>query len=467
MSHLVHQHRFHIECQQLELGKAIQQELPTILETDLYPKLQILLDTYDQEHAILEIEKLQIQLPTLSVKNWQFHLVQESLLAIEEQLKKIVRFDNGETAIRSTHLVVHHTPMKAQELFFFFLKNGYLSNNSISNHLPIIWAQLAIDEIFVENLLDLFLQEPAAFVRFLLLQDKEWKQEVFRLFGQKKPPYLFDHFFSSSDVALLNEANFLTTEMQSRGPLPPTFLQTLFQLLYPLNQVIADFIHKKELFLELKNMSLDVQNIHSKNDLDFIIQLVAFVEKTIHDDDLLVEKRVERQQASAVDFYYINNAGLVIIHPFLPKLFTNCGFTDTKNEWVSKKAQHEAATLLQYLFHGKEIIFESELLLNKVLCGFDIKEVVDTHFELKDSDKQHCLDLLHTVIDYWEVLKNTSVEALRETFLSREGKLCVEEEYRLIVEQKGVDVLLDRLPWGIGTITTPWMNTVLHCQWNS
>ncbi len=468
MSHLIQQHRFHIECQQLELGKIIQQELASILETDFYPKLQLLFDKYDHEDVVIAIEKLTIPLPTLSRKNWQFHLVQESLLAIEEQLRRIVNVEPKGKEFRNAHFAIRHRPTKAKELFVFFLQKGYLASNSISNHLSTILAQLTIDEAFLNDLLELFRREPIAFVRFLLLQDEACKQRVFRLLRHDSPSLPFGHLPLTRDTEVLNEANLLMVAMQGRDPLQPNFLQSVFQLLYPFNQVVYDFIHKQEAYWELKNLSLTLQNAFHGSDFNFSAELLAFVENT-RKEEHLHDRNLEDIQSSAEEslYYFINNAGLVIFHPFLPELFQNCGFTNRNNEWVSRKAQHEAATLLQYLFHGRELIFESELILNKVLCGFSIEEVVNTNNEIADTQKQHCLDLLHTVIDYWEVLKNTSVEALRETFLSRDGKLSIEEEYHMIVEQKGVDVLLDRLPWGIGTIKTPWMKTILHCQWNS
>ncbi|NJM79638.1 MAG: hypothetical protein HC854_08570 [Flavobacterium sp.] len=52
--------------------------------------------------------------------------------------------------------------------------------------------------------------------------------------------------------------------------------------------------------------------------------------------------------------------------------------------------------------------------------------------------------------------------------MQREAKLELvkENEFELWVEDKGVDILLEQLPWGIGMIQTPWMENYLNCHWS-
>jgi hypothetical protein len=50
--------------------------------------------------------------------------------------------------------------------------------------------------------------------------------------------------------------------------------------------------------------------------------------------------------------------------------------------------------------------------------------------------------------------------------LQRAGKLSrVDDGWLLQIEQKGVDVLLSYLPWGIGLIKLPWMTELLYVEW--
>jgi hypothetical protein len=64
------------------------------------------------------------------------------------------------------------------------------------------------------------------------------------------------------------------------------------------------------------------------------------------------------------------------------------------------------------------------------------------------------------------MLKNTSVNGLRETFLKRDGILSRQENnWRLQVEQKTLDVLLDSIPWGFSTISLPWNGYLIFVEW--
>jgi hypothetical protein len=67
---------------------------------------------------------------------------------------------------------------------------------------------------------------------------------------------------------------------------------------------------------------------------------------------------------------------------------------------------------------------------------------------------------------------HTSVAGLRESFLQREGRLQQDKtpageppRWRLRVHTRGIDVLLDRLPWSFQTIRLPWMQGALHVEW--
>jgi Contractile injection system tape measure protein len=74
--------------------------------------------------------------------------------------------------------------------------------------------------------------------------------------------------------------------------------------------------------------------------------------------------------------------------------------------------------------------------------------------------------LLESVIEHWKVLKNTSVNGLRETFFKRDGLIMKNDVgWLLKVERKTLDVLLDNIPWGFSTLHLQWMPEVLHVEW--
>jgi hypothetical protein len=88
------------------------------------------------------------------------------------------------------------------------------------------------------------------------------------------------------------------------------------------------------------------------------------------------------------------------------------------------------------------------------------------HTELNEEEKTIGIQVLNGVMANWDKLKNTSIEGLRQTFLQRTGRITFnEDKWILNVEHKGYDVLLQTLPWPIGTIKTKFMNIPLHTEW--
>jgi hypothetical protein len=162
---------------------------------------------------------------------------------------------------------------------------------------------------------------------------------------------------------------------------------------------------------------------------------------------------------------YVSNAGLVLLHPFLPMLFENVGYFCNK-AWVSTSHLQRALILMQYLVTGKEEYPEFDLLLNKIVTGYPIGDSLPSEVVLSDFEKQETTDVLLSAIRHWSALKNISVEGLQSAFLMREGKLSTNDSgWLLPVEQKTIDVLLNRIPWSFSIIKTPWMNKRITVEW--
>jgi hypothetical protein len=163
---------------------------------------------------------------------------------------------------------------------------------------------------------------------------------------------------------------------------------------------------------------------------------------------------------------YIENAGMAILHPFILPLFENLKLVNNK-EFVSLEAQNMGVQILEYLVWGKNIHTENYMPLNKIICGMDPVQIWKTDSEISKDIETESELLLKDVIRHWEVLKNTGIEGIRETYLQRPGKLSHNQNgWKLIVEQKTVDILIGSLPWGLGIIKLPWMPEMLFVEWN-
>lgn len=164
---------------------------------------------------------------------------------------------------------------------------------------------------------------------------------------------------------------------------------------------------------------------------------------------------------------FIGNAGLVLLWPFLTRLFTRCGWVNGIS-FTSDQAAYRAVHLLQYLVNKQEQPPEYLLVLNKLLCGLKKAQPVEKDVILTDEEKQIGEDLLAAVIKQWTVLGNTSVSGLRETFLERNGQLLFTGQHVILkAERKAFDKLLGRLPWSINLIRLPWMHQPLYVEWKT
>ncbi|HSI17415.1 MAG TPA: contractile injection system tape measure protein, partial [Sphingomonas sp.] len=167
---------------------------------------------------------------------------------------------------------------------------------------------------------------------------------------------------------------------------------------------------------------------------------------------------------------FIANAGLVLLAPYLPALLDRLGVLTTDAEGKQHidgiDAMSRAVHLLQYMADQRLDAPEHELVLNKLLCGLPTAQPVLASFAAEPADLELCDGLLGAVVANWPIIAGTSLEGLRETFLQRDGRLRHEEEtWRLQVQRKGVDVLVDRVPWSFATIFHRWMPQPLQVTW--
>ncbi|CAA6829481.1 MAG: Unknown protein [uncultured Aureispira sp.] len=161
----------------------------------------------------------------------------------------------------------------------------------------------------------------------------------------------------------------------------------------------------------------------------------------------------------------IYNAGMVIVWPFVTRLFDMLGYVKDKT-FVSEEAQYKAIHILQYLVTGRTEAPENELVLNKILCNFPVTEPVPYSIEFDPSELQAAESLLGGVIKNWSKMKNMTPNSLRGSFLIRQGAVKEEEDkWNLKVERQTFDILLKSVPWSFSFIKFPWLEKFLTVEW--
>lgn len=164
---------------------------------------------------------------------------------------------------------------------------------------------------------------------------------------------------------------------------------------------------------------------------------------------------------------YVHHAGLVLLHPFLPRLFEHVDLTTSDSKDPSPFKLPKAAALLHFLATGRQSVDEFELGLIKVLLGMKPETpLLISEGMLTERETRETHVLLQSVIEHWSALKNTSIDGLRFSFLQRPGLLREEEAgWKLQVESKPYDMLMNRLPWRLSVVRLPWMTSTLYIEW--
>lgn len=165
--------------------------------------------------------------------------------------------------------------------------------------------------------------------------------------------------------------------------------------------------------------------------------------------------------------FTINNAGLVLFSPYLPRLFFMLNFmTDDGKQFLNKEMQQRAIFVLQSLLSDDAEHPESTLLLNKLLVGYPFSDPLPRIIELTEREKEVVSTLLKAVLQNWDKMKNTSVEGFRASFLVRCGVLKeFESRWTVTVEERPYDLLLDTLPWNFRKLRYPYTKKLVDVVW--
>lgn len=162
---------------------------------------------------------------------------------------------------------------------------------------------------------------------------------------------------------------------------------------------------------------------------------------------------------------HVENAGLVLAAPYLPRLFTLLKLMD-KGVFVDEAAAERAVHLLQFLATEEAGAPEHRLVLNKQLCGVRTGKPLAPGIDILREEKEVVEQLLNGILAHWKILGSTSIAGLRQSFLRRHGTLWLKDDaWHLHVQPMPYDMLLDQLPWSYKLVKHPWMQRPIHTVW--
>jgi len=485
-------------------GFALQKEVSDWCNFTLIPEIEQQLDSLDLGENFVTIDKLEIE-ATANKNDWQQKIRDELISSLKQKLIDYKPKFKEETSIQSITRAG-----KLDELILYYFENGYLPwwgkaliednfetvlQNWITEEMSPSRAYFIVNELkqkasktLIERILNQVPQE-----LFFRLLKNIYKQESEII---KHTESFFKEVFDSKTYALKEKAvtatasRFLLTMMiENEGIINiDALLQLIFEevsqtktaskVLKPTSeridktanplkiawqQLLKNEQKKQESQDEKQNSS--VKKIKATSELnqeekESRLQYNKLIEKLTNPDS--AKKSQDDLATELQEGIYIDNAGVVIFAAFLPPLFKQL---EIEKDGTIRNPDL-AAMIIQYCATGNPKIAEYELVLPKILCGIDIEFPVNTNAKITTEQMKEVDDMLLALIEHWSVLKNTSIDGLRESFLKRSGRLSMEnKQWLLQIEQRPYDMLLQQLPWSISMIKLPWMTNLLLTEW--
>ncbi|KAA1248049.1 contractile injection system tape measure protein [Aquimarina sp. RZ0] len=224
-------------------------------------------------------------------------------------------------------------------------------------------------------------------------------------------------------------------------------------------KTIEEKIRKKQEELHpLKNTSLNDNKEEENQTISLKKQLDTTSEDMLNPQSIY--KDVKTIDASLIS----DNIGLFILHPFLKEFFT-----ETRVLKSSKIIDpNKGVQLLHYLATGSDACKDISVLTEKIIVGIPIQQTIFIEAPLSNEEKKCCDVLLKAVLKHWIVLEKSGIDTLRSMFLVREGTIVLKEKsIRIEATHLAQDILLKKLPWGLGMIVLPWSKRIFQITWKS
>lgn len=161
----------------------------------------------------------------------------------------------------------------------------------------------------------------------------------------------------------------------------------------------------------------------------------------------------------------ISNAGLLLLWPLLPQLFSQLGLW-AEAKFVSDAARWQAVYALDRLVRGEGNPAEERLTLNQMLCGVSCSAFAPPTVPLSLLQLQQTDDWLTAIGQQLPGWQKLSPADIRQLFLQREGEISTEGAVpQISVWPQPWDFLLRDWPWPMTLASFPWTEQPLTIVW--
>ncbi|MGK0706860.1 contractile injection system tape measure protein [Yokenella regensburgei] len=161
----------------------------------------------------------------------------------------------------------------------------------------------------------------------------------------------------------------------------------------------------------------------------------------------------------------ISNAGLLLLWPLLPQLFSLLGLWK-EEQFVSDAARWQALYGLDRLVWGEANPPEGRLTLSQVLCGGACSASVPPSTPLSQLQLQQIDDWLTAIGQQFPGWQKLSLTDIRQLFLQRAGEISTQGTVpQISVWPEPWDFLLRDWPWPMTLASFPWTEQPLTIVW--
>ena len=470
MTHLIGQQYLHIEFDGSETeGLALQRRLSALCYQRLLPAIELVLDRHSPREGTICIDRLELDAGALNVERLEQELAESVAQALDRSLRE--EFAKPRPAARQ--MTLQQTIEKA---FLHFLETGTLPwsfrlpvGTGLEQALVFSWQEKGRSENLHDPLLRM-LASPTVRTRLIRQFSTSFLGTMLALFSPQglhtvtgiletfrsllAPSPVREHFrrrIWEAAFAGVVQGKILSEEyfvIQARSPHP----------------TLTASDSGKTVESETRRPAADGKATGSDDSARGTLQKTprafALLEQSAASEEGSENGSEHPDQRTGI---YVENAGLVLLHPFLPRFFEALEIASQDQLLQPERA----LCLLHYLGTGQSVAPEYRMMLPKILCNVALQTPIESDVDLTTGEQEEASALLAAVIGHWDALRNTSADGLRGTFLTRQGKLSIrpDGDWLLQVESQTCDILLGQLPWGISMIQLPWMDRMLWAEW--
>jgi hypothetical protein len=446
--HIINQLSVELSVTSEQEAFGLRKDLNEVLQNEISSIIDELCSQYSSSDELIKIERLELDLGQIQTIDFKKNWIESFRQSFENQLHK------ANISITNSPKIINKEQSNFETLTNFLL-TGQLDWWVVSE-------DINLEEIFEE-----IIQNQAYFFKDFLIknaQNSKIPQRVLYQFSEKSILQFLENIqingfeyecFFQEIFKKMKDKNSLNEISENQEEL---YLKTIFTALFknqfqPIiqEQIVSTFVQiiQEEWSLSGEK-TLEILHDISPNYVE------KYDDKNIENDDFIedISNKITLQ-----------NAGIVLISPYFKHFFQELQLLENQN-FISKKAQHKAIHLIKYLATGETTFKEFDLTFEKLICGIPLNEPVPRKVDFLAHEITEADELLKSVIEHWKVLKNSSPDALRNTFFQREGIMQKNElGWQINIERKTQDILLDNIPWGVSMIVLSWNNYIITVEW--